>query len=250
MRSVVLFGTAAALAAGAQITTYYDANGTHPQCSEASSAYMKDCVFKSDMFPYMLSDVPTLVDDGGSCASRGYEYVSADPVFTEFKLYWKGGAAAFQQKLATWGAAHPNLVPALNMSKAANKACAPASPAAPTAPAAPHDDTTSVVYDADPAGHMQCSQGPATYLQDCVQVSDLFNYIRLNKPTFVRNTTCEALGKGFELIGPDPVFPGFALYFVGGRAGFMERYGSWLGSHGSMSAFLNATRDANPACSL
>ena len=124
IRSAVLFGTTAALAACAQVTTYYDANGTHPQCSEASTAYMKGCVLPSDMFPYMLSDVPTLADDGGSCAQRGYEYVSADPVFTGFKLYWKGGAAAFQQKLATWGAAHPNLVPALNMSLHANTACA------------------------------------------------------------------------------------------------------------------------------
>ena len=81
-------------------------------------------------------------------------------------------------------------------------------------------------------------------------MSDLFNYIRLNKPTFVRNTTCKALGKGFELMGADPVFPGFDLYFVGGSAGFMGRYGAWLGTHAEMAAYLNVTRDANPACSL
>ena len=84
----------------------------------------------------------------------------------------------------------------------------------------------------------------------CVQMSDLFNYERLNKPTFVRNMTCAGLGRGFEHLGTDPIFPGFELYYVGGRAGFDAQYKPWLAAHPDMGTFLGALRDANPACRM
>ena len=259
MTGAMLLLAASASLGAAQMTTYYDAKGAHPQCSEGPTAYIRDCVFPSDMFAYMLSAKPTLVDDNGTCASRGFTFVTVDPIFTGFKLYWMGGPAAFQNYSTTWAPAHPNLAPALNTSLNANPACAKSSAptaaataatAAALAVAAPRDDPTSVVFDADPTGYLQCSEGPASYLDACVQMSDLYAYFRMKQPTLVRNATCAGLGMNFKHISTDPIFAGFEMFYAGGMVAFLRDQGAWQAAHPEMQKFLGVVRDANPACSL
>ena len=128
---------------------------------------------------------------------------------------------------------------------------APAAPAAkPAALASRDDDPVSAIYDADPTGYLQCSEGNASYLSACVQMSDLYNYFRMKQPTLKRKTTCAELGMGFEYVSRDPIFPGFEMYYVGGEAAFTKENGAWLAAHPQLSQLLGAIRETNPACRL
>lgn len=92
------------------VITYYDKSTSttaHPQCSEGPALYMKNCVFPSDFFSYILSVDPVFITDK-TCTELGYEFVSYDAVFSGFKMYWKGGAAAFSDFITDFATNHHN----------------------------------------------------------------------------------------------------------------------------------------------
>ena len=62
-----------------------DATGDHPQCTQATEAYLRDCVMMSDSFAYFLSTKP-VIDTEHTCSQLGFELVMPDPIFTEFDL--------------------------------------------------------------------------------------------------------------------------------------------------------------------
>jgi hypothetical protein len=122
----------------------YDAADEHPQCTQTTEPYLRDCVMLSDGFAYFLATEPVITTEK-TCAELGYMYVFRDPVF-DFDLCewraqppqrvarthslcacaasdWKGGRPAFFRWFGVWGAKHPLMMKMLNVSKNANPAC-------------------------------------------------------------------------------------------------------------------------------
>ena len=144
-----------------------------------------------------------------------------DGCFPGFKMYWKGGAAAFTTFITSFVGGHASLVPFLNNTRDKNPACKlprtaaqphgtpPAAAKAPRAVDARSDSAEDMVslYDAKGA-HRQCSYGPRAYIENCALPSDYFSYILSAAPT-VSSMNCEDLG--FEYVMVDNVFHGFKL---------------------------------------
>ena len=118
------FYAAAATTPGATDTAILiDASGKWPQCSSGPVEYMRNCVFRSDYFSYMQSDHPVVISNGTTCEQLGFGLVGPDGVFTEFQLYWKGGAAAFGKFITPFIGKHPDLLTFLNATRDSNPAC-------------------------------------------------------------------------------------------------------------------------------
>merc|ERR1712059_85516 len=58
----------------------------------------------------------------------GYDFVSTGPSFTKSKMYWKGGAVAFDAFAGPYFKAHPDMAAMLNKTREENPACESAAP--------------------------------------------------------------------------------------------------------------------------
>jgi hypothetical protein len=221
----------------------YDAAGVHPQCSEGDYNYMAGCVLPSDYFSYILSAHPVL-STRGNCSSLGFTFVSTDPIFSGFRLYWKGGAPAFSAWSKGFGAGHAQLGVYLAEARGKNPACG--SPAPPsTVPSAP-----GVMTYYDTAGALpQCSEGPASYMLGCVERVDMVAYLKSSAPKLIAGAHCSTMG--FKYASMDNIFPQVKLYWKASGAGglsIQQYFGAYFANHTRALGYLNATRDATPAC--
>ena len=116
--------------------------------------------------------------------------------------------------------------------------------ALPAAAAAAASDT-AIIYDKT-GKHGQCSEGRRSYMADCVMPSDYFSYLLSGQPTLAIGQTCASLG--YQHVKTDPIFSGFELYWRGGAAAAAAFSGPFFANHTGLLGFLNASRDANPAC--
>ena len=249
----------------------YDAARVHPQCSQGPAVYMKECVFPTDYFSYVLSADPRQTDTS-NCTQLGYEYVMADPSFPKFDLYWKGGAAAFAAFRETFGPNHEELTAYLNAARDDNPACnttsthppprptpvaslAPASDrAVPARPASTSarprlggsDGSTMTSYDHTGA-LPQCAEGPTAYMTECVAPVDFVAFLKSAEPTRIPGSHCTSMGYAYQ--GMDNIFPQVRLYWKKGTNTTMQDYfGAYFKNHSEAFGFLNYTRDRTKAC--
>eukprot|EP00041_Stephanoeca_diplocostata_P010184 m.161892 g.161892 ORF g.161892 m.161892 type:complete len:283 (+) comp18061_c0_seq2:223-1071(+) len=104
-------------------------------------------------------------------------------------------------------------------------------------------------YDASSV-HPQCFEGEKTYIEKCVHPCDLLMYFRSAHPQMVdtlEGKSCTELG--YEYVFMDPGFPEAYLYWKGGHTGWQRYVNKFFGGHTRAAAYLNYTRDHNPACS-
>ena len=233
----------------------YDVTGRHPQCSQGKKAYMTDCVLPSDFYSYILSADPVLDTSGKTCADLGYAHVSTDPIFHGFELYWKGGASAMSAFEKSFRMGHPDTGKFLNASRDYNPACslaaAPAAaPAAAGSAAAPPADAGAIVTSFDKSGALpQCAEGPAAYMTGCVHPCDFVAYFKSQTPTLLQGSHCKAMGFTFESM--DNIYTPVRLFWKTGSTPSMSDYfGAYFKNHTNAFAYLNYTRDHNPACKL
>merc|ERR1712043_87709 len=90
-------------------------------CVEGPAAYMEHCVLQSYWYSYLRMSQPLLHQ--GTCAEMGFVFISTGPVFSSSKIYWKGGAAAFDAFAIPYFKAHPNMEAMLKKTHDANPAC-------------------------------------------------------------------------------------------------------------------------------
>jgi hypothetical protein len=117
-------------------------------------------------------------------------------------------------------------------------------------------EPTVAIFDAGNSSMQQCSEGPKSYITDCVFPSDFFTYELMDKPTISKDgVTCESMG--YKLLNQDPVFKGFKQYWKGATSAEAKAsFGKWVtnsfnaSGHPELMQFLNFTRDHNPACKI
>ena len=215
---------------------------------------MTDCVLPSDFFSYILSADPIVDTSGKTCASLGFSHTGTDPIFHGFELYWKGGPAAKKAWGAGFGPGHSDTQKFLNASRDDNPACSMAGDdgkeAAAAAAVAAAAAAGPIVTSYDKSGVLpQCAEGPAVYMTSCVYPSDFVAYFKSNTPTLLQGSHCAAMGFTFQSY--DNIFPPVRLFWKTGAVPSMSDYfGPYFTNHTEAFAYLNYTRDHNPACKL
>jgi hypothetical protein len=220
------------------IVAIYDSG--HPfgngQCSEGPKAYMENCAWPSDFFTYITMRVPTIGDDGVTCASMGFQLIDTDPIFTQFKQYWMGenpadakaNFANFMSKDEFNIKGHPEIMQFLSCTRDHNPACTmPPPPSSRVTIEVPHA-ASLYVEEGTPGAYIdkcadgtrksdQCADGEYNYLVQCAKPSDYFAYMQARCPTVVMNKTCADLE--YDKVMPDPIFD-FDIYWKGGQKAF------------------------------
>mmetsp|Transcript_35012 Transcript_35012/g.91636 ORF Transcript_35012/g.91636 Transcript_35012/m.91636 type:complete len:260 (+) Transcript_35012:180-959(+) len=250
----------AAVAVAAGTAAIYDRAGVHPQCSEGPEEYMRACVLPSDYFAYLMSADPIL-DNSTGCAALGFTRLPFDDPPFGFQLFWRGGMAGLSSFEKGFRPGHPQLAQFLNASRDKNPACArrppPVSLADPLleaarAPAAfplrSNDNSVVTAYDA--SGHLpQCSEGPSAYMVNCAYSCDFVAYLLSHQPVQVAGAHCAAMG--FQYAGMDNIYTPVKLYWAKNASVSIQTYfGRFFKNHTKAFGYLNATRDATPACKV
>ena len=247
--SSLMLALSLAPATATSVLTYYDAAGKHPQCSQGPETYMKQCVLTTDYFAYMLSADP-ITTTTQNCTELGYEYVAADPIFSKFDIYWKGGPAGFQAWGKSFNPGHPGTIKFLSAARDKQPGCkdhhrTPLTPL--TQP--PHTtDATMTAY--DESGVLpQCAEGPAAYMANCTFPNDMVAYMLSGKPVLVPGSKCTSMG--YEKVTTDNIYPLVTLYWKKGHKPSMsEFFTGFFKNHTSAFQMLNFTRDHTPACKI
>ena len=228
------------------IVAWYDASGVYPQCSQGPKRYMLDCEVPSDLFAYIPAVKPTWAPEGVTCASMGFEYIGPERVFTGFEPYWRGGPPAWQAYLREFNPGHPDSEMYLNNTRDRNPACKLSGRTRSAAKRqVEHSSSRGVVAYHDATGTFAgCYEGEHARMRDCVMPSNYFAYMLSAAPVLdVQN--CTALG--FEYVEVDFLWQ-VQLFWKGGAAAASAYWSSFTASHPDMEAFLNKSRDENPAC--
>eukprot|EP00935_MAST-01C_sp_MAST-1C-sp1_P002497 g2497.t1 len=244
------------------IIATYDASGKSPQCSQGKESYMRNCVFPSDFYFYIVAERPVFGKPGISCTDMGWneaEHIfhgQHDPIFHGFDGYWHGGDAVFGTYDAMLHKTHDPLGDIgqyLAASRDYNPACSLPGPPAPkvlrrsSSLPMPDANATAVLYDSSGA-FGQCLEAPYLYLRDCIVPSDFFTFFLSHEPVLESfNRTCEQLG--YTAADTSSVFAGAKGYWKGGQANATQFMAGYRAGHPNINAFLARTRDGNPACS-
>ena len=232
--------------------------GKHPQCSQGPLTYMNDCVIPTDYFSYLLAADP-VTSTTKNCSELGYEFVSPDPVFSKFDVYWKGGAAGFSAWAAKFSVGHPELIKFLSAARDKQPACGDKSPAHTTSitshtlhtyRALSKYPTGAIMTAYDASGALpQCAEGPATYMANCTFPNDMVAYLLSGKPVLLPGSQCTSMG--YELVAKDNIYPAVTLYWkknhVPSLPQFFERF---FANHSNTFRMLNYTRDHTTACTI
>ena len=96
----------------------------------------------------------------------------------------------------------------------------------------------------------QCGEGPAAYMTGCVRPCDFVGFLLSAKPVLIPGAHCAAMG--FTFATYDNIYTPVKLYWKASPAqptigGF---FGPYFANNTMAFAYLNATRDATPACKL
>ena len=180
-KSALIFLWLIAAGTKASLLAYYDATGKHPQCSQGPTTYMEQCVIPTDYLSYMLAADP-VTSTTQNCSELGFEFVSPDPVFSKFDLYWKGGAAGIAAWSKIFSLGHPDLMKFLSAARDKQPACSDQhtdpTHLAPTPsrilykPRAQPEDEMMTAYD-ESGTLAQCAEGPAAYMTNCTFPNDM-----------------------------------------------------------------------------
>ena len=142
---------------------------------------MTQCVIPTDYLSYLLAADP-VTSTTQNCSELGFEFVSADPIFSKFDLYWKGGAAGIAAWSKTFTLGHPDLMKFLSGARDKQPACSdqsthPIHPAltsdlALDEPLTHSEDEMMTAYD-ESGTLAQCAEGPAAYMSNCTFPNDM-----------------------------------------------------------------------------
>jgi hypothetical protein len=84
---------------------------------------------------------------------------------------------------------------------------------------------------------------------DCVTPCDFVGYLKSKEPTSLPGSQCAKLGFVYQAM--DNIYPEVSLYWKAGHVPTMgDFFGPYFKNHTQCFAYLNATRDATPACRM